>query len=72
VKTHYGGQRLLSQILLFEIACFKISTESILKQSFTKNSWNKVVQNPKNKIIKKKSHFEIDIKWLKSILMKKL
>jgi hypothetical protein len=32
----------------------------------------KVVQNPKNKIVKKKSHFEIGIKWLKNISMKKL
>jgi hypothetical protein len=72
MKAHYGGQRLLSQILLFETTCFWTSTKLIFKKFFVNGTWNKVVQNPKNKIVKEKSHFEIDIKWLNTILVKKL
>jgi hypothetical protein len=43
-----------------------------MKRGFASGTWNKVVQNPKNKIVKKKSHFEIDIKLFKNTLMKKL
>ncbi len=51
--------------------CFWTSTKLILKGFFANGTWNKVVQSPKNKIVKKKSHFEIDIKRLKNILMRK-
>jgi hypothetical protein len=47
-------------------------TKLILKYFFANNIWKKVVHNQKNNIVKKKSHFEVDIKWLKSTLMKKL
>ncbi len=60
-KTDYSGQILLSQILHFETTCLWISTKLILKGFFENGTWNKVVQNPKNKIIKK-NHFEINIK----------
>jgi hypothetical protein len=52
VKSHYDGQGLLSQILFFETTCFGTSTKLILKWFFANNTWNKVVQNPKNKIVK--------------------
>ncbi len=43
----------------------------------TSNSFDDAVGKDKaalvdNKIVKKKSHFEIDIKWLKSILVKEM
>ncbi len=34
----------------------------MLKGFFANFTWNKVVQNPRNKIVKKKTCFEIDIK----------
>ncbi len=43
-----------------------------MKKGFASGTWNKVVQNPNNKIVKNKFHFEIDIKLFKNILMKKL
>ncbi len=49
----YSGQRLLSQILFFETTCFLISTKLIIKGFFANGTRNKVVQNPKNKIIQK-------------------
>jgi hypothetical protein len=36
-----------------KIACIWTSTKLILKEFFENNNWNKVVQNPKNKIVKK-------------------
>jgi hypothetical protein len=40
----------------------------ILKGFFANGIWNNIVQNPKNNFdCPKKSHFEIDIKWLKSL-----
>ncbi len=52
IKAHYCGQRLLSQIYFFETICFLTFTKLILKHFFVDNTWNKVVQNPMNKIVK--------------------
>jgi hypothetical protein len=41
--------------------CFWTSTKSILKGFLIYCTWNKVVQNPKNKIEKKEQHLSIDI-----------
>jgi hypothetical protein len=51
-STLYSGQRLLSQMLFLETTCFWISTKLILKGFLANGTWNKVVQNPTNKIIK--------------------
>ncbi len=53
MKAHYSDEKLLSQVLVFETTCFKTSTKLIFLNFFAKGSWNKVVQNPKNKIVKK-------------------
>jgi hypothetical protein len=53
VKAHYSGQNLLSQIVHFETSCIWTSTKLILNFLFANSTWNKVVQNPKNKIVKK-------------------
>jgi hypothetical protein len=59
VKAHYNGQRLSSQILLFKTTCFWTSTKLILKWLSTNHTWNEVVQNPKNKIVKKNSTLKL-------------
>ncbi len=51
MKVHYGGQKILSQILFFKQV--STSTKPILKDVFINNIQNKVVQFPKyNAIIK--------------------
>ncbi len=73
MKTHYGDQRLLEWKLFFETSCVWTSTKTLILQGFFTNcTKNKVVQNPRNKIVNKKTCFEIDIKWLKNIFMKNL
>ncbi len=51
MREHYNDQRLLSQILLFETTCFWTFTKLILKRFFANGIWNKVVQNPQNKVV---------------------
>jgi hypothetical protein len=52
VKAHYGGQKMLSQILFFEIVQCSTSTKSISKEVFINYTQNKVVQLPNNAIVK--------------------
>jgi hypothetical protein len=59
VKAHYGGQKLLSQISLFETTCFWTFTKLILKRFFANGTWNKVVQKPNNKIVKKNLNLKL-------------
>ncbi len=65
MKAHYSGQRLLFQILFFETACFWASTKFILNYFFVNGTWNKVVQNPKNKILKKNPTLKLILKLIK-------
>jgi hypothetical protein len=54
----------------FETSFVWTSTKSfILKEFFANFIWNKVVQNPRSKIVNKKTCFEIYIKLLKIIFM---
>ncbi len=52
VKTHYNGQKMLSQILFFEPMQLSTFTKPILKEVFINDSQNKVVQLPNNVIVK--------------------
>jgi hypothetical protein len=54
VKTHYKGQKLLSQILFFKIVQLSTSTKPILKEVFINYIQNKVAQLPNNIIVKGK------------------
>jgi len=63
VKTHYGEQKILSQLLLFKIV-FKLLW-SQYNFFFTNYIHNKVIQNPKNKIVEI-NYICIDIKGLKN------
>jgi len=44
VKTHYSGQKMLSQILFFKIVQLSTSTKPILKDIFINYTQNKIVQ----------------------------
>jgi len=44
VKTHYSGQKILSQILYFDTMWHSTSTKPILKEVFINYVQNKVVQ----------------------------
>jgi hypothetical protein len=51
VKTHYGHQKLLLQILFLKIMQLSISTKPMLKEVFINYTQNKVVQLPNNVIV---------------------
>jgi hypothetical protein len=44
LKAHYGGQRMLSQILFFETMQLSTSTKLILKKVFISYTQNRIVQ----------------------------
>jgi hypothetical protein len=67
VKTHHGEQKILSQILLFKIV-FELPW-SQYELFFINYIHNKVIQNPKNKIVKINNFF-MAIKGLKNIFVK--
>jgi hypothetical protein len=52
IQAHYGGQKMLSQILFFKIMQLSTSTKPILKEVFINYTQNKIVQLSNNKIIK--------------------
>ncbi len=52
MKAHYGGQKMLSQILFFEIVWFSTSTKPRLKEIFINYAKNKVIELPNNTISK--------------------
>jgi hypothetical protein len=51
VKTYYGPQKILLQILFLEIMQLSISTKPMLKEFFINYTQNKVVQLPNNVIV---------------------
>ncbi len=57
VKTHYDGQKMLSQILFFKIVQLSTSTKPILKEVFINYIQNKVAQLPNNTIVKGNYYF---------------
>ncbi len=67
VKTQYGEQKILSQILLFKIVFELLWSQ--YEFVFINYIHNKVIQNPKNRIVKINNFF-IDIKGLKNIFVK--
>jgi hypothetical protein len=67
VKTHYGEQKILSQILLFKIVFELLWVNMIF--FFINYIHNKVIQNPKNQIVEINYIF-FDIKGLKNIFVK--
>ncbi len=69
VKAHYGGQRMLSQILFFETMQLSTSTKPILKEVFINYTKNRIVQQPTNNVIIKGLFIFINIKLLKSIFV---
>jgi len=64
VKTHYGGQKLLSQILFFKIVWLSTSFKPIFKKVFINYTQNKVIQLSNNAIVKR------NMFKLKNIFMK--
>jgi hypothetical protein len=46
-KTHYGGQKMLSQILFFKIVWLSTSTKPIFKKVSINYTQNKVIQMSK-------------------------
>jgi hypothetical protein len=52
VRTHYSGQKMLSQMLFFKIVQLSTSTKPIIKDFFINYIQNKVVQFPNNKNFK--------------------
>jgi hypothetical protein len=52
VKTPYGGQKMLSQILFFETMQLSTSTKPILKKTFINYAKNIYIQFPNNAIVK--------------------
>ncbi len=52
IQAHYGGQKMLSQILFFKIMQLSTSTKPILKEVFINYTQNKIAQLSNNKIIK--------------------
>ncbi len=52
MKTHYNGQKMLSQILFFKIVQLSTSTKPILKKVSINYIQSKVVQLPNNIIVK--------------------
>jgi hypothetical protein len=51
VKTHYGGQKILLQILFLENMQLSISIKPMLKKVFINYTQNKVVQMLNNVIV---------------------
>jgi hypothetical protein len=66
VKAHYGGQKMSSQILFFETMQLLTSTKLILKEVFINYTHSSKICNYQRKL-----HFKINIKWLKTIFVKK-
>jgi hypothetical protein len=52
IQAHYGGQKMLSQILFFETMQLSTSTKPILKEVFINYIQNKIVQLPNKTFIK--------------------
>jgi hypothetical protein len=52
VRTHYSGQKMLSQIFFFKTMQLSTSTKPILKEFFINYIPNKVVQFPNNENFK--------------------
>jgi hypothetical protein len=59
VKTHYGGQKMLSQIFFFNIVWLSTFTKLILKEVFINYTQNKVIWLWNNAIFKRKNMFKL-------------